>query len=117
MFHHREGDLGDLKVEKAEAGYDYVPGWGRVGGGITERFGDLTQDLYDGEVRYTDDGIARILERLDALGILDDTVIIIMGDHGEDMCQHAFWGHGTLHETTVRVPLILKNKKPVGKRI
>ena len=54
----------------------------------------------------------------EALGIYDETVVIVTSDHGEDLGLHGLWGHGTLHETTVRVPLILRDPRgPKGRRV
>jgi arylsulfatase len=105
-FGHRGGDLGDLEVRRAPAGYEYVPGWGKVGE-MYEGDEERSIDLYDGEVRFTDHLIGQALAALAEVGALEETAIIITSDHGEQLGQHGIYGHAGLHEGTVRVPLIV----------
>ena len=49
--------------------------------------------LYDGEVRFNDYWFAAFLERLDGLGLTDDTLIVFMSDHGEHLGEHGRWSH------------------------
>ncbi|MEA3408044.1 MAG: sulfatase [Chloroflexota bacterium] len=118
----------DLVTERAADGYDYVPGWGRAdalpGGGEPESVDpyDVVErsiDLYDDEVFYTDHSIGRVREKLEELGVLDETALIVTSDHGEDLGLHGLWGHGTVHNTTIRVPLIIRDPQhlPAGERI
>ena len=67
-------------------------------------------ELYDGEVAYTDAQVARLLEALEASGQLDDTLVILTSDHGEGFGAHDYWfDHGTyLYDEELRVPLILR---------
>jgi arylsulfatase A-like enzyme len=70
---------------------------------------DLLRALYDEEIRFTDAGIGRLLERLDELGLRDETLIVFTADHGEGFLAHGHLGHtSTLYEELVRVPLILR---------
>ncbi len=151
LFRHQKGDLSDLKVLKAKAGYSYVPGWGKTGNlweeeevkrsiripdkgksgpmTVSNRLeiphtAERTIDLYDGEIRYVDHLISQILDVLQETKTLNDTVIIITSDHGEELGQHEIsgekmYGHVGLHEPVVFVPLILWQPKilPKGKRI
>jgi len=134
IFHHEKGNLSDLKVVKAPAGYEYVPGWGKVGEiweGDTrekEEEGDLlikylttserTIDLYDGEIRYTDYLIGEIVSTLKEEKIYKETVIFITADHGEQLGQHGIYGHSGLHEANIKIPLIICGGDiPSGKRI
>ncbi len=127
-FSHKPGSLQDLPVLDAAAGYQYVPGWGRVGeivwgiagdelardvdGGAgsmiaTEDQRSITQDLYDCSIAYLDSQLQRIIDTLEEEGILDQTAIIITADHGEGLGNHGTWGHGLLYEDTIHIPLIL----------
>jgi len=108
----------DLAVRTAPDGYTYVPGWG-LADRLPEDQPNRSIDLYDDDVLYTDHCVGVVLEKLDALGILDDTAIIVTSDHGEDLDLHGLWGHGTVHETTIRVPLIVRDPRhlPQGKRV
>ncbi|TKJ45770.1 hypothetical protein CEE34_09750 [Candidatus Aerophobetes bacterium Ae_b3a] len=121
LFHHIPGNLSDLKVEKAPAGYSYVPGWGKVGELWESEKGDppMSLDLYDGEIRYLDDLLKEVIETLKSMKILEETVIIVTSDHGEQLGQHGMYGHQGLNESVICIPLILWNPErfPQGKVI
>jgi arylsulfatase A-like enzyme len=64
-------------------------------------------DLYDGEIRYTDDGIRELVEKLDQLGVRDHTLLVLTSDHGEEFFEHDVLGHGfSLYQPVIHVPLI-----------
>ena len=66
------------------------------------------QDHYDGAVRYADTMLGLTLTRLKALGALDDTVVIVLSDHGEDLLDHGYMNHRTgLFDSCTRVPLVV----------
>lgn len=66
-------------------------------------------DGYDCGVRYADMHIGSILQKLDVLGILDDTAIIVSSDHGECIGELGMWSeHGTADSATCRIPLIIR---------
>jgi arylsulfatase A-like enzyme/tetratricopeptide (TPR) repeat protein len=63
---------------------------------------------YDGEIAATDAQIGRILQALEEKGLLDDTIVVVTGDHGEALGEHGELTHGLLlFEPTLRVPLII----------
>jgi len=63
-------------------------------------------DRYDGEIRFVDDQIARLLAALDDAGVRDRTILAVTADHGEEFEDHGGWKHGkTLYEEVVHVPL------------
>jgi arylsulfatase A-like enzyme len=63
--------------------------------------------LYAAEVAYMDSELARILGRLEELGVRDDTLVCVIADHGEAFGEHGFWTHGILYEEQLHVPLVL----------
>src|SRR5215212_4119462 len=64
---------------------------------------------YDGAIAYMDACIARIFTQLESLGILDDTIVVINGDHGETLYDHECWyDHHGLYDVTLHVPLIMR---------
>jgi choline-sulfatase len=66
------------------------------------------QRLYDSEIAYTDRQIGRVLDRLDELGLTDQTLVIFTADHGEEFLEHGRLGHGkTVYEEMIHVPLIV----------
>ncbi len=102
--------------------YGFAPdSVGRLRGGedleeLRKIEGDLTPeeyaflgDIYDEEIRFTDAGVGRLLDRLRQLGLYDQTLIIVTADHGEEFGDHRGLGHSrTLYEEVLRVPLILR---------
>ena len=65
-------------------------------------------NLYDAEILYADQQIARLLDRLRARGLEGSTLIVVTSDHGEGLNQHGWWLHGvSVHESEIRVPLIV----------
>jgi len=66
------------------------------------------KDPYDGEIAFTDAILASVLDRLQQAGLLDRTLIVVTGDHGESLGEHGESTHSMfLYEGAIRVPLIL----------
>lgn len=65
--------------------------------------------LYDAEIRFTDDFIGKILDRVRDLGIEDSTAVVVTADHGEEFLDHGKKGHRhTLYEELLRIPLVFR---------
>lgn len=64
---------------------------------------------YDGELRYVDDQVGRLLDGLQARGLLKKTLVVVIGDHGENLVEHHYYfDHGNeLYMEAVHVPLVL----------
>ncbi len=72
----------------------------------TGKPGGARRENYDGEVRYVDDELGRILRVLEPR---PNTIVIISSDHGEEFYEHGGVDHGhTVYEELLRVPLIIK---------
>ena len=79
---------------------------------------DFVRSLYDGQIRYIDSEIKRIIDFLKEINIYKNTVLIITSDHGEEFWEHDNFEHGhSLYEEVIRIPLIIKTDKEEGKRI
>lgn len=63
--------------------------------------------LYDGGIAHTDAHLGRLVDELAARELSDDTVIVIMSDHGEEFGEHGAFSHKQLHREVLHVPLIL----------
>lgn len=65
-------------------------------------------DAYDAAYAYVDAEIRRAVEGLDALGLLEGTLLIVTGDHGESLGEHGLFDHGsTLYQPQIHVPLVV----------
>jgi arylsulfatase A-like enzyme len=76
--------------------------------------------LYDGEIAWTDQHVGMILDDLDAKGLLDNTIVALVSDHGEEFFEHGAKGHRfTLYDEVIRIPMIFwfPKKIPAGLRI
>jgi len=63
--------------------------------------------LYDGEIRFTDDILGGILAELDRCGRLDNSLVVLVSDHGQEFFEHGYKGHmRTLFDEAVLVPMI-----------
>jgi len=63
---------------------------------------------YDGELRWVDDTIARLLHHMQHAGLLDGTLVVVTADHGDEFHEHGFKMHRrTVYAESVHVPLIL----------
>lgn len=69
---------------------------------------------YYASVSYMDAQVGKIIETLKEEGLEDNTIIVFTSDHGFHLGEHRFWMKVSLHEESVRVPLIIKipGKKP-----
>lgn len=69
----------------------------------------LLQSLYDGEIAYLDSQLKEIFDCMQDCGVLDNTLLILTSDHGENIGEHGLMGHQfCLYDTLLRVPLIIK---------
>jgi arylsulfatase A-like enzyme len=64
---------------------------------------------YDGEIAYADHQLALLLERLRKSGLLDETIFVLLSDHGEEFMDHGGMTHGkTLFGEQLRVPMLMR---------
>lgn len=67
------------------------------------------------QVSMVDDGVGKVLAKLEEKGVLDDTLVIYTADHGLSNGQHGFWGHGedtwpsNMHREANNIPLIISH--------
>ncbi|MBT3212780.1 MAG: sulfatase-like hydrolase/transferase, partial [Planctomycetaceae bacterium] len=62
-------------------------------------------------VTYADASVGRIIKTLHEVGVENNTVIVLWGDHGWHLGEHAVWGKHTLFEESLRSPLIIAHPK------
>jgi len=72
---------------------------------------DLRQlrNLYDGEVYYADSIFRKVLDHCEQLGILENTIVVVTADHGEEFKDHGGLGHKVVYEEGVHIPLIIRH--------
>jgi arylsulfatase A-like enzyme len=63
--------------------------------------------LYDAEIRYVDEQFGRLVGGLEQQGLADETMIVIVADHGQGLGDHGWWYHRILYQEQLRIPLII----------
>jgi arylsulfatase A-like enzyme len=80
----------------------------------------LRMGFYDARIRESDEHVGQIMAELKALGIADETLVILSADHGEEFFEHRGCDHGqTLYDEVLQVPLLMRHPSviPAGERI
>lgn len=73
--------------------------------------------LYDAEVSSTDAGLEFFFSKLSKRGLLDNSIIVITSDHGEELWDHGMFGHHhSLHEEVLRVPVLIRTPRQLERR-
>jgi membrane-anchored protein YejM (alkaline phosphatase superfamily) len=64
---------------------------------------------YDGAIAFEDEQMGRVIARLRALNLYENTLVVLVSDHGESLGEHGESEHGFfIYDATLRVPLIVK---------
>ncbi|WP_428269519.1 sulfatase family protein [Haliangium sp.] len=108
------GVIGDTFERSEQSGID------RYSLSITNHDLDWIRALYHGEVTYQDERLGYLLDKLEERGLVDDTLIVVTNDHGEELRDHGHMGHGwTLYEEMIRAPLVMRYPPllPPGERV
>lgn len=102
-----EGDWNDIP----KRGINYVTS---INGQMTSDQEKKAVAAYYASVSYMDAQVGKVLKGLKEEGLEDNTIIIFTSDHGFHLGEHSFWMKVSLHEESVRVPMIIKvpGKKP-----
>ena len=110
------------KMYRQDYGYErYLFGYGVRHEDIRESDYPIIRDLYAAEVSFVDHWIGRLLERIDQLGLRDDTIVVFTTDHGTHLGELGCVQKtpGLLNSCVARLPLIVRHpdKKYAGKRV
>jgi arylsulfatase A-like enzyme len=91
----------DLAIMYGRSNYGNVP--------ITAAQRDHFIDLYEKSLHYLDDHVGRLITHIQNSGYGDNTLIVLVADHGEEFLDHGRWGHweSNLYDEILRVPLIM----------
>ncbi|MDT7829346.1 sulfatase [Pricia sp. S334] len=96
-----ENDWDDIP----ERGINYVTS---VNAQMSEEHEKKAVAAYYASVAYMDAQVGKVLNTLKEEGLADNTIVIFTSDHGFHLGEHRFWMKVSLHEESVRVPLIIK---------
>lgn len=110
------------KMYREDYGYErFLFGYGVRNADIRESDYPVIRDLYAAEVTFVDHWIGRLLERIDQLGLRDDTVVVFSTDHGTHLGELGCVQKtpGLLNSCVARLPLIVRHpdRKYAGRRV
>lgn len=103
--HHRYGLPNDFPVEELAPKRPYGR-WQRT------PYPPDHFNRYLNTIRYADRFVGKVLDGLAAKGLLDDTLVVVVGDHGQGFMEHGQKYHNTvIHDEGVRIPLLFYNER------
>ena len=86
---------------------------------MTSRDFEMLNALYDSDIRYLDQEIGAMLNSFRKRGLLDNTLVIFVSDHGEHFGDHGLMSHElSIYDSLIRVPLMVRHPAtiPAGTR-
>lgn len=86
-------------------------------GPLSEELARILTHGYRACVSYTDAMIGELLDELDRLDMRDDTIVILLGDHGYQLGEHTLWCKHALFTTSLETPLILASPGMKGGQV
>jgi len=94
-----------LRADQERAEWHHITGVSS----LSERDLNVWRALYAAEVAYTDHHMGRLIDWLRDTGQLDDTLVIVVADHGENLGEHGLLGHRfCVYDTLLHVPLVVR---------
>jgi len=76
----------------------------------------LGLDLYDSAIAELDARLGRVFDRLEALGLADQTIVVFTSDHGESFGENGLFAHTHLQDSNLMVPLVVAPRPAGGRR-
>jgi arylsulfatase A-like enzyme len=77
---------------------------------------DRLKELYAGEVFYADFLFGRMMDSLREMGLLENSLVVLTADHGEELMDHGVLFHDQVYEEIIRIPLIIHHPAMDGGR-
>ena len=117
-----QGDAFDPEDKRMQKVYDFKPFGDYIGSWVPKGCTnpDYVIAQYDAAVAYMDTCIQQVIEKMKALGIEEDTIVVFVSDHGETLYDHdCYFDHHGMYDPTLVVPFMIvwKNHLPEGVRI
>ncbi len=75
---------------------------------LSDEYAGKLRHAYYASVSYVDAQIGKVLDELEHLGLADNTIVVLWGDHGWHLGDHRVWGKHTNFEVALRSPLIIR---------
>lgn len=106
-------DYLDMVSEYNRANPDYISQFETETWDGAEYYDDL-DTLYERSIRYTANALRRLVSQIKSAGIYDDSLIIIVGDHGEEFGERGFYYHASLYDANIRPFMAIKPPSSVS---
>ncbi|GEO06459.1 iduronate-2-sulfatase [Adhaeribacter aerolatus] len=75
---------------------------------VSDAYARTLKQAYYASVSYADAQIGKVMAELERLGLAENTIVVVWGDHGWHLGDHRVWGKHTIFEAALRSPLIIK---------
>jgi len=111
----RQAPLGEIWADHWMASYSR-----KLFGGREIRDAEYVVALYDACIRWVDEAVGELLETLEQTGTAEDTLVLVMADHGEMHYDHGiFFDHHGLYDGNIRIPCLVRwpGRIPAGQRL
>ncbi|MHB1558183.1 MAG: sulfatase family protein, partial [Isosphaeraceae bacterium] len=109
------------RASRSAAELEVLRDWHRASrSGVRPEHVRLARESYEECVGYLDRQIGRLFADLEAMGALENTIVVITSDHGEEFGEHGIFGHGQrLYSQVLHVPLLVigPGRIPAGRRV
>ena len=85
---------------------------------LTDEEITFIRNLYRGELSHLDKALGKVIENLKDYGIYENTIIAVIGDHGEGLYERGYFGHNYfLNEDEIRIPMLLRIPGTESKKV
>jgi arylsulfatase A-like enzyme len=107
---HNSGEFNGYKLT------DEVPS---LSNRLSDGYSRKLIEAYYAAISYTDAQIGKVLDEIAALGLEENTIVVLWGDHGWHLGNDLVWGKHTLFDIALKSPLIIKvpGTKAVGHKV
>jgi len=103
---HNSSEFGSYRLGDEDATIDHP---------VSDAYARTLRHAYFACVSYVDEQIGKLLDELERLGLSDNTIVVVWGDHGWHLGDFRIWGKHTMYEWALRSTLIVKYPKIKGK--
>jgi len=99
---HGSGEFNQYKLGEEKASLE---------ASVSEAYAQKLRHAYYAAVSYVDAQVGKVLDELDNLGLAENTIVVLWGDHGWHLGDQRVWGKHTCFDWALRSALIIKNPK------